>query len=196
MIGKKFGKLTVKEFNINTKLWICQCECGNLKEVSTRDLNSGNIKSCGNHKEIHLDGQIFGDLTVIGKAENSSLLVCRCSCGGTILTSGIKLINGEITHCKSTVHKEPKYNLEGLKFGKLTVIRFNSTTRLWECKCECGNTKEVKGSNLINKRVMSCGCLLNSPKLDLTGRIFGKLEVIKYIGKSNYECRCRYRNIP
>ena len=32
---------------------------------------------------------------------------------------------------------------------------------LYECECECGNTKIVSRSNLIKKSVQSCGCLIS-----------------------------------
>ena len=51
LIGKKFGKLTVLEKapSRNGKTyWVCQCECGNIKEVQGAHLTFGSIKSCGN----------------------------------------------------------------------------------------------------------------------------------------------------
>lgn len=45
-----YGKLTVKHFTQsknNRKMWLCQCECGNLIEVSTTDLRTGAVQSCG-----------------------------------------------------------------------------------------------------------------------------------------------------
>ena len=55
--GKKFGKLTAisRAENRNKKTyWLCQCDCGNYKEVQTSHLQSGLIQSCGclnNHFE-------------------------------------------------------------------------------------------------------------------------------------------------
>lgn len=56
LVGKKFGKLTVIEHSgktylgtkkQSTHLWKCECECGNISYVTSRDLRSGNTKSCG-----------------------------------------------------------------------------------------------------------------------------------------------------
>ena len=55
LTGKKFNKLTVIEHlgkvrvgsNQSTHLWKCQCDCGNICEVSSRGLRSGRTKSCG-----------------------------------------------------------------------------------------------------------------------------------------------------
>ena len=49
--GKKFGKLTIiseAEYIKNTRVkWLCQCDCGNSKIASARELKSGDTKSCG-----------------------------------------------------------------------------------------------------------------------------------------------------
>lgn len=51
MIGNKFNKLTViKQLNEkkrNNKLYLCKCDCGNIKKVSSWNLKSGSVKSCG-----------------------------------------------------------------------------------------------------------------------------------------------------
>lgn len=50
LTGKKFGKLTViKELppeNLESK-WLCQCDCGNKKEVIGWHLTKGIVNSCG-----------------------------------------------------------------------------------------------------------------------------------------------------
>ena len=53
LIGEKFGMLTViSQSNSNKqkrRMWICRCDCGKLKEkaVTTHDLKSGAVRSCG-----------------------------------------------------------------------------------------------------------------------------------------------------
>jgi hypothetical protein len=51
LIGQKFGKLTViaktNKHDGTCIIWQCQCDCGNIKDVSTRHLKGGNIVSCG-----------------------------------------------------------------------------------------------------------------------------------------------------
>lgn len=48
--GRKFSKLTVIK-KVGTKnrksIWKCKCECGNVKEVISSNLITGNTKSCG-----------------------------------------------------------------------------------------------------------------------------------------------------
>ena len=54
-------------------------------------------------------------------------------------------------------------DLTGNTFGRLQVIKSvgvtNKSLVLWECLCECGNTKVVRGVNLL-KGTQSCGCIL------------------------------------
>ena len=51
LTGKKFGRLIVIKRNGSSKehraLWLCRCECGKTKTVSTRDLTSLRVRSCG-----------------------------------------------------------------------------------------------------------------------------------------------------
>ena len=49
-------------------------------------------------------------------------------------------------------------NLSGMKFGRLSVIRYAGNT-FWECKCDCGATKNVRGRHLRIGHTKSCGCL-------------------------------------
>jgi hypothetical protein len=72
----------------------------------------------------------------------------------------------------------------------------------WHCKCTCGNEKDVRGSNLRNGNVQSCGCLKKekckqmglSQLKDLTGQTFGYLTVIEKSDKkqgANYFWKCK-----
>lgn len=50
LTGQKFGLLTViglKDTETRKTYWVCQCDCGNVKEVRSDSLLCGAIKSCG-----------------------------------------------------------------------------------------------------------------------------------------------------
>jgi 5-methylcytosine-specific restriction endonuclease McrA len=52
LVGKKFGKLTVikrlnNSLNNQNRFWLCLCECGTKKAVTTHCLTSGKISDCG-----------------------------------------------------------------------------------------------------------------------------------------------------
>lgn len=69
---------------------------------------------------------------------------------------------------------------------------------MWECKCDCGNTTYVRGSNLKNGHVKSCGCKSKEEQLnryeDITGKRFGRLIVSKKAGRTkrgvSWLCKC------
>lgn len=109
-------------------------------------------------------------------------------------------------------------DLTGMVFGRLTVLRHvgknEKGENMWECQCECGNTVAVRGDVLRYGLTRSCGCLSRevhadrcrtvlaarpSPKLkDLTGRVFGRLTVIRRLteeegarrGQPKWLCQC------
>lgn len=56
-------------------------------------------------------------------------------------------------------------NILGLRFGRLTVtgrsgVRAKGGSIVWECVCDCGNTKVTNQRHLRHGYVKSCGCLL------------------------------------
>lgn len=57
-----------------------------------------------------------------------------------------------------------RLNLEGQRFGKLTVLNALSEKIggrvFWNCKCDCGNITKVSTNNLRSGAVRSCGCLI------------------------------------
>ena|SRR3990167_1911947 len=60
-------------------------------------------------------------------------------------------------HAKAT----KPFDILNHRFGKLTVMQKGSTdakgNRLWLCKCECGNLKNVVQYKLFSGRTSSCG---------------------------------------
>ena len=110
LTNKKFGRLTVIEWVGNGK-WKCECECGNIVNVETSNLNNGNTKSCGclqkekasEYNHISLIGQRFGKLVVIKRVENNSFnhvcYECQCDCGGKTIVDASNLRQGITNSC-------------------------------------------------------------------------------------------------
>jgi hypothetical protein len=94
-------------------------------------------------------------------------------------------------------------DLTGKRFGKLTVIK-QAESRYrkchWLCKCDCGNETVVSTTGLKSNHTQSCGCYQDEVAsdthfVDLTGRTFGKLTVLKradnsQTGLTRFECLC------
>lgn len=86
-------------------------------------------------------------------------------------------------------------DLTGSRFGRLTVIERapNKNGRVqWVCQCDCGNKVIVSRNSLRSGTTQSCGCL---KIIDLAGKHFGKLLVLKYVGQDKahnalWLCRC------
>lgn len=96
-------------------------------------------------------------------------------------------------------------DLTNQKFGKLTVIKFSHQhpkykTRLWLCKCDCGNLKNVfvSTSGLRRHEVESCGCLRSinhrCSKNELIDKRFGKLVVVSLYSLASHSSRGKWWN--
>lgn len=54
-----------------------------------------------------------------------------------------------------------KTDLTGSRFGKLTVLIRETTDKhrtRWECLCDCGHRRIIRGERLKNGETTSCGC--------------------------------------
>lgn len=84
------------------------------------------------------------------------------------------------------------------RFGKLTVLyrsKNNKKGTYWHCKCDCGNEKDVLGSNLKSGNVRSCGCLAkikSSYNYEINQKINGYEITDRYRknGKKRYIYKC------
>ena len=111
-IGDKFNKLTIiaessRRAANGGKYWICQCECGNIKEIRADHLKDGHTKSCGckNQDKINnIIGQKFNNLTVIEmtnrrRTGGDVIWKCLCECGNIAYASASELRNNRIKSC-------------------------------------------------------------------------------------------------
>ena len=149
----------------------------------------------------NLEGQTFGELTVIKRAETKGRTkwTCRCSCGTVKDINEYDLISGKSKSCGCKRRRKPK-DISGKRYGKLIAKEIvgmgDNGTSIWHCVCDCGNEVDVKYSSLANGEKKSCGCLEHAPKKDLTGRRIGTLTVNKYIGNNGqWECICDCGNV-
>ena len=116
MIGARVGRWTVlREIRKNGKKYYeCRCDCGTVREVYSRSLESGVSQSCG-------------------------------------------CLRGELK-------KAEAMDLTGRRFGKLRVIRRDNGRKdggnyYWICECDCGNRKSIRGTSLVREGgTRSCGC--------------------------------------
>lgn len=169
--------------------WKCKCDCGTIKIIDGSQLREGSSQSCGclqkellsQRRLIDLTGKRFGRLLVLGRGENATYELsgdsavrwnCICDCGNytTVLGGHLKKKKNQTASCgclqKERARDALLIDLTGKKFGKLTVIsridNEKSNSVKWICKCDCGNTIHVFGSNLKRGGTVSCGCSTES----------------------------------
>ena len=104
LTGQKFNRLTVIKESENKRggrvTWICQCECGNIVEVTSKNLRDRTTQSCGCLKRKNILGQKFGKLTVIEYTNENrhgiALWKCKCDCGN--------IVDVRVEHLKGQSH--------------------------------------------------------------------------------------------
>ena len=109
LIGKRFGNLVVLEKvgknSSRSIVWKCQCDCGNICEKPTRELNAGTAVSCGCkwRQPTVQAGERYGKLTAIRPTEKRSaqsiVWECKCECGTMIEVRATMLTSGHTTSC-------------------------------------------------------------------------------------------------
>lgn len=201
LTGKTINEWHVIKY-LGKKMYLCQCSCGEIREVSGKDLRNNHSKSCGhgnsgkylintNNEIIDLTGDTIGQWKVIDYA-GKGRWNCICECGNKATVLGTSLRFGK---SKSCGHNSGKLeDLTGKTFGELYVERYIGDT-YWECTCSCSKKINVKGRYLRDGAKRDCGHTYKSKLVDLTGRIFGELEVIEYIDNGKWICRCNCGNI-
>ena len=158
-----------------------------------------------------LTGCIFGDYQVLyrtecpeGKNPDHAWWLCQCNlCKKYFIKQGSYLT-------KKTAKNECDchYDLVGQKIGRWTVQylleeRTKKRGKIYHCKCECGNEKDVPAETLRRGESQSCGCLnrelaaerCRATRIDLTGQRFGKLVALFPIYNENgghtlWHCKC------
>lgn len=111
--------------------WLWECDCGNIKSLSLKEVKSGNTKSCGclnqklymqrienlNSSLEDLSEKVFGKLTVKRLATKNEIAdrpkgirywYCECECGNYHIagTSDLKAEKVKSCGCLSSVGEE------------------------------------------------------------------------------------------
>lgn len=119
-----------------------------------------------------LRNQRFGRLVALEptyKRQNGRIVwKCQCDCGNISYVTVNHLLDGGTKSCGCLRESLLMKDISGQRFGLLTAIRPTNERCghfvVWECRCDCGNTKLVAGSNLRRGLVRSCGCLRKQPR--------------------------------
>lgn len=189
---------------------------GHLIEGNTQSCGCLQREKAGrsNHRHVRIDtedliGKKFGKLTVekyLGREPRGSgrlhhIYQCRCECGNICEAYRQTLLSGQKTSCgcapRGNSVQMDVNDIVGKKFGKLTVLEYAGITgnkngnnrHEYLCRCECGKEKLISRSNLLGGGVNSCGCSKTIDPQDLIGKRCGKLTVVEYLGRDEYDPR-------
>lgn len=122
-----------------------------------------------------LTGMKFGYWTAleyVGSKNGQAMWSCQCKCGTTKIIRAGSLKSGNSKSCgcqrrkiaidNGFIQKGTKKipNLVGNKYGKLTVLSMMphkiGEHVFWKCKCECGNERIVRATNLYSGKISQC----------------------------------------
>jgi 5-methylcytosine-specific restriction endonuclease McrA len=160
------------------------------------------IKKCKRKPSVILNvGDKIGKISILEpykyeKRYNRTFKVykCQCKCGRIVYLDHTQLIRNQLPSCKKCRLTASK-DLVGKKYNNLLVLRKckekQGTNILWECLCDCGNLTKVITGALTSGHTKSCGCINynRGPKLTWAGQKFGRLTIIKSMGRK-WLCKC------
>lgn len=140
LVGQKFNSLTVLEKTDrkyrNSYIWKCLCDCGEICYVSTPNLTSGKVKSCGCRKTAKLQGRRFGSLVALEptseRRSNSVVWKCQCDCGNIHYVDAVTLLSGNSTSCGCRTQSKGAETIEHI----LTInnLTYDKEYRISECR--------------------------------------------------------------
>lgn len=199
--GQVFGEWTVLGY-AGDKKQLCQCSCGEVREVSTYSLTSGKSTNCGNKAKHPKDGkkrfkdltnQVFGELKAI-EYVGDTYWNCTCPKGHITKCSWKHLAsNSTCRLCRYEAMRKPKEpkpekvdKMIGMKVNDLTVIKRVGPDR-YQCRCKCGFIKEVRGHSLRNPRLPTSYVCRHKVEI---GQRFGKLVLEERLRDGWCRCTC------
>lgn len=118
-------------------------------------------------KKINILNKIYNNALVVEEEQerrNTKIYYkCKCLNCETIFSAEGGLIRRNGAKCPKCGLKKNFKNIAGKRFGKLVAIKPTNLRQygsvIWECKCDCGNIKNVCQNDLHTLAVQSCGCL-------------------------------------
>lgn len=205
VIGKRYGRLVIigevpkEERNCSCRVVICQCDCGNIKNIRLSNLTSGNTSSCGcfakeNARKLYerpVIGMRFGRL--VGEStyyddKGIRHAICICDCGNHRNVRVSDLFSGMTRSCgclrAEASHDRTFEDITGQTFNELTAIKrvedyiSPSGNRLtqWLFRCSCGKEEIALVQNVKSGKKKSCGHIRYS---------YAEYQILNFLQKNN-----------
>jgi hypothetical protein len=116
-------------------------------------------------------GETYGKLTVLKKANSGSpaYVLCKCACGNKKIVLLPNIRNGTTRSCGCLRKERNSRDFAdwqksiGKRYGKLTILsKVDRTDKAYstyvKCRCDCGNVKVIRLTNLRTGNTTTCGC--------------------------------------
>lgn len=171
--GQRFGNLVaVEQCDFERKRkgknkqaeagYLCKCDCGKDRVVTTHLLTSGSVTSCGcSSAPKDLTGQKFGDYLVIKQVQHSNIRdrawLCRCKCGFEKIQATSCVVRS--TRCRDCKNKAQWKGIEDLSQNywnhlilgaKTRNLEFNITIEFgWDLFLKQGKRCALSGVSLV-----------------------------------------------
>lgn len=174
--GQKIGEWNVLKY-LDNSYWLCECSCGNIKEVHSYTLRNNRAIHCnsGLHKYKNIENQQFGELVAkryIGNGEWE----CECSCGNIVNILGCNLRNGSTHSCGC---KTLQFLQETLKnrYGETVPSKVDNPRS--QMQIEILQNKSYFEQMLLNFKIK----FSRQPSLEEIGEILGihRVTVARYL---------------
>lgn len=103
--------------------------------------------------------------------------LCQCTCGNLVAVASTKLTRANSTRSCGCLQKESisklgknsRTDLTGYVINGITFLKYNSQYKIdnhiksknayWDCKCKCGKIFTANSGEILQNRILSCGCL-------------------------------------
>jgi len=192
------------------KKWLCQCECGNIREVCGGKLRQGTSTSCGCSCTIDITGQVFGTwkaLRLVRDHKRKSKWVCESTEDGSIMLFSKVQLKGLPPAPMSQIRKEnikPEWKkvadanqeMSEDKFSWKPCYKMKGT--IYVCKKKGWVTLLKEGKQLPpcpdveSLKVVTGGSRYH----DMKGEIHGDYEVVAPLQQNHnrlmvWECKCQ-----
>lgn len=167
LANRKFGKLTVlkqgedyvSRGGVHIAQWICRCDCGNEKVVSSPNLISGRTKSCGCIRTVDLTNRRFSRLVVLERdtdyttkrGVHRTQWRCKCDCGSIVSVLARYLLDGSVASC-GCLQKDVNISAHTSHGGS-----YSRLYNIWhQMKARCYNPKSISYDRYGGRGICIC----------------------------------------